>query len=118
MDYAALAARSAALIAANGAPCQLRRAVAGEYDPGVGEVDDKGTKVFNTKAVRGEFKRSDIDGTEILATDVRLYVAPDLATTPAPGDQIVFDGAQYTVVNSRPLKPATVVLLHDVQCRG
>lgn len=116
-DYSAQATRVAAQIEKYGAPAQLQRAAAGDYDTKTGEVDDNGTQVFNTTAVRDAFKRSDIDGTSVLATDVRLYLSPSLATEPKPGDVIVFDGETYSVVNVRPTKPGTVVLLYDVQCR-
>lgn len=116
--YSELAADAAALLAEFGAPAVLRRAADGDYDTNFAEVDDNGTQVYNTVAVRGEFKRSDIDGTQILATDVRLYVSPSLATAPLPGDRIAFDTETFIVVNSKPVKPGAVVLLHDVQCRN
>lgn len=117
-DYSAQAARVAAQIEKYGAAATLTRAKAGDYDPASGDVDDNGTSVFNTKAVRSEFKKSDVDGTQIRAGDVLLLVSPTLATTPEPGDFITFDGERFNVVNSVPVKPATVVVLHQVQCRA
>jgi hypothetical protein len=96
----------------------LERANRGEYDPGVGEPDDNGTQVFNTVALRGSYRASQIDGTLIKAGDVRLYVSPLLATTPKPGDLIKFDGEQFLVVNTSPVKPGTVFVLHEVQARN
>jgi hypothetical protein len=117
-DYARNAARAAAQIKKYGAPAVLTRKIVGDYDPSAGEVDDNGTQVFNTQAVRSEFKLHEIDGTRILSTDVLLLVSPDLATEPTTGDVIAFDGSTYKVVNSRPVKPATTNVLHRVQCRN
>lgn len=117
-DYAGLAGDAAALIAEFGTTAVLRRSVAGDYDPNFGEVDDNGTQTFTTVGVRTSFRKSDVDGTQILATDVRLLLSPSLAVTPQSGDVIVFAGETYTVVASTPLNPAGIVLLHDVQARG
>lgn len=116
-DYDSLAADAAGLIEEFGAPTSLERAIAGDYDVALGEVDDNGTQLYTTKAVRSQWKLSDIDGTNIRANDIRLLVSPSLATEPKIGDTIVFDSMRLTVVNSRPVKPALVVCLHDVQCR-
>jgi hypothetical protein len=117
-DYNAMAARVAKTLAKFGAPASLERAVNGEYDPNFAEVDDDGTQVYNTVAVRGDYRASEVDGTKIKAGDVRLYVSPLLAVEPAPGDVIRFDGAEYVVITSSPVKPATIVVCHDVQARN
>jgi hypothetical protein len=117
-DYNAMAKRADKTLAKFGAPAVLERALKGDYDPTVGAPDDAGTQVYNTTALRGAYRVSEIDGTKIKAGDVRLYVSPLLAVEPRPGDVIAFDGAEYVVVNSNPVKPATVVVCHDVQARG
>lgn len=117
-NYARIAAGAARQIERAGAPAVLTRAVTGDYDPTIAEPDDGGTQVYNTFAVRAEYKNSEIDGTRIVAGDVRLYVSPALATEPAPGDVITFDGVDWLVVSSRPIKPATIVACHDVQVRN
>jgi hypothetical protein len=113
-----MATRVAATLAKYGAAAALERRVRGEYDPNVAELDDEGTQVYNTIAVRDAYSVDEVDGTRIRAGDARLYVSPALATDPAPGDLITFDGTKFVVVTSRPIKPATVVVCHDVQVRS
>jgi hypothetical protein len=117
-NYSAQATRVAAQIAKFGAPAVLERALVGEYDPNFAEPDDDGTQVYNTVAVRASYRASEIDGTRIQVGDARLLIAGTLATEPKPGDVIRFDGAEYLVVSSSPVKPATVVVAHDVQVRN
>jgi hypothetical protein len=116
-DYNAIAQRAAKSLAKYGAPAVLERKSTGDYDPTIGEPDDKGTKLYKTVAVRGTYAVRDIDGTRIKVGDVRLYVSGLLAVEPQPGDTIAFDGRSWLVVNSAPIKPAAIVVLHDVQCR-
>jgi hypothetical protein len=117
-NYKAMATRVSTTLAKYGAPAVLERVVRGDYDPNVGTVDIDSTQVFNTTAVRGTYRIGEVDGTKIKAGDVRLYVDPTLATEPQPGDVVVFDGARFLVINSSPVKPAAVVVLHDVQARN
>jgi hypothetical protein len=117
-DYVSSQADADELIREFGAAAVLRRAVAGDYDPNFGEVDDQGEQRFTTVAVEVESKASEVDGSEILATDTKLLITPYLATLPQPQDLIEFSGTVYTIVASRPVKPAGVVVLHQVWGRA
>lgn len=117
-DYNKTAARVAATLAKFGSPATLERVVRGEYDPNEGAADVDSTQVYNTAAVRGTYTAREIDGTRILSGDVRFYVSPELAVEPQPGDVIGFGGNEYVVITSSPVKPAAVVVLHDVQARN
>lgn len=70
--------------------------------------------------VEDQYESGVIDGTLILATDRRFYISPDLGTIPENGDVLVLDdsGESLRVLRSKPIKPAGIVVLHDVQIRS
>lgn len=59
-----------------------------------------------------------IDGTRILQSDQRVYLDPLIGVTPQVSDTLTIGSEIYSVVDSRPLNPAGVVVLHDVQIRA
>lgn len=89
-----LAPRSAG---GKGLECTVRRAGDDAYDPETG-----GTAVTYTDAVgsalRTRFTADEIDGTLVLASDVKFIVSPALpGGAPVTGDLLVFDGSTYNV---------------------
>lgn len=117
-NYERLAKSTAATLARFGAPAVLERVVVGEYDTTQGAPDEDSTQLYNTVAVRTAYKQSEVDGTSVLATDVKLLISPTIATPPQTGDVIVLDGERYTVVSVRAEKPASILLLYTVQARN
>lgn len=64
------------------------------------------------------FSSNEIDGTRIRADDLKVYVSTSgLTIEPTTADKIVIDGQAYSIVNATPLKPAGVVVFHQLQCR-
>lgn len=66
------------------------------------------------------FMSDEIDGTLILATDLKIIVGADqLDIDPTPSDKFQDgDVKDYAIINVTPLKPAGVVVMWELQCRG
>lgn len=91
----------------------------GDYDPETGGVTPGVNEVYLGTGAEFDYRQDLIDGTVVLQGDRRVLIAPDLATTPRPGDTVALeDGTTLTVVASKPVKPAGPIVLHEVQARG
>lgn len=116
-DYASTALDAAELLAEFGALVTLTRITPGVYDPITGTVVN--TEVTHTaNGVKLDYEQRQIDGTNILQGDQRVYLDPLIAEAPQTGDTLTVGTEVFTVVKSRPLAPAGVVVLHDVQIRA
>lgn len=116
-DYAETAATAAELLADFGALVMLTRITTGAYDPDSATVVN--TEVTHTaNGVKLDYEQRYIDGAIILQGDQRVYIDPLIAQAPQAGDTLTIGAEVFTVVRSRPLAPAGVVVLHDVQVRA
>lgn len=116
-DYAETAETAAELLTEFGAMVTLTRITPGGYDPSTGTVVN--TEVTHTAAgVKLEYEQRLIDGTNILQGDQRVYLDPLIAEAPQAGDKLNVGTEVFNVVRSRPLAPAGIVVLHDVQVRA
>ena len=116
-DYAETAATAAELLAEFGAMVTLTRITPGAYDPASGEVVN--TEVTHTASgVKLDYEQRLIDGTNILQGDQRVYLDPLISEAPKAGDKLTVGVGVFSVVKSRPLAPAGIVVLHDVQVRA
>lgn len=95
-----------------------RAAAGGGYDPDSGFVDEGGEQVFSASGVEFEYQQREVDGSLIQSGDRRVLIAPDLGVLPQSGDVLTLGASRLEVVDSRPLQPAGVVVLHEVQARG
>jgi hypothetical protein len=115
-DYAVTQATADRLIANFGRSMILRRNIDGVYENETGAVRTT-TQDWAIIGVKLDYQLADIDGTYIKISDQRIFVAPSFATVPRPNDLIIIDLEEWTVVRVETLKPADVVLLHEVQVR-
>jgi len=121
MDYAHMATQARRMLKANGSAVTLARASTGTatYDTDTGEVTPVAPDTFAGYAVRFEYSQFDMNNAEIRIGDAKLMlVLDDETVTPRSGDTITHAGSAYMVVSSRPMKPATVLLYHEVHVRG
>lgn len=82
------------------------------YSPVLGPVD------YACTAAVMKFSTNEVDGTRIRADDLKVMVAAaGLAITPGTADKLVLGSDVYSIVNAMPLKPADVVVYHQLQCR-
>lgn len=116
-DYAATARDAAELLAEFGAPVTLTRITPGVYDPATGTVVNAGV-THTASGVKLSYEQRHIDGTSILQGDQRVYLDPLIAVAPQAGDTMTVGTEVFTVVASRPLAPAGIVVLHDIQIRA
>ncbi|WP_414461818.1 hypothetical protein [Hyphomicrobium sp. DY-1] len=124
-NYSKTAASAAKLIKKFGQHGAIRRLVPGNgppYDPGPSTPVE-----FAADLVIVDYTISERDGTLILATDKRAYVsALGLKTTEGvpldeikPTDKLVeASGKVWTIILSKPLNPAGVIVLYDLQIRA
>lgn len=116
-DYSAAALDASALLAEFGALVTLTRITSGVYDPDTGTVPQTQT-TYTAPGVKLDYEQRAIDGTTILQGDQRVYLDPLIAAAPQAGDTLTVGAEVFTVVASRPLAPAGVVVLHDVHVRA
>lgn len=115
-DYAETAATASELLAEFGAMVTLTRITPGVYDPATGTVPNSETS-YTAKGVKLDYEQRFIDGSNILQGDQRIYLDPLIAETPKTGDKLTIGAEVFSVIASRPLAPAGIVVLHDVQIR-
>ena len=109
--------------AGKGAPMRLTRTVPGTRDPATGTTSPPTVTNYDGSGLRTQYDLKDVDGSQVLRTDVRMLVNPVLvngASMPEakPGDKLQFDGKVYTVINCTPLNYAGVVCGFVVQGRA
>jgi hypothetical protein len=95
-----------------------RAGAGGGYDPDSGFVDEEAVQVWSASGVEFQYNQREVDGSLIQSGDRRVLIAPSLGTTPQSGDVVTLGTVRLEVVESRPLQPAGVVVLHEVQARG
>lgn len=93
----------------------------GDYDPDTGTSPIVETAYLGS-AFRDTYKRQEIDGTRVLASDVKFLVSPvqyDGTDMPMLDSQykIEFDGDIYTIVSVMPWKYAGLNVGFEVQAR-
>ena len=117
--YDELAATATELLRELGAACTLVRNVpptAAQYDPATGTAT---VTVLSQTAYAVVFPYGDryINGDTILASDQQAYMSTTGVLRPAPGDSFVWGGETWRVVASKPLAPALVAVLYEMQVR-
>lgn len=116
MNYAKTAQGAQKALKKAGQAMTLTRVSPGVYDPSTGSVVSTGA-TYTGFGVALNYSSRDVDGTLILQADQRVYLDPLIGATPQPGDALTVGGEVFTVVNSKPLAPGGVVVLHDIQVR-
>lgn len=113
--YAATAATATRLLQRFGAPATLKRQTTGAYDPVTGQPSVTVTNLATTAAVFAYHQRY-IDGTNILQGDQQAYCAPGVA--PKQGDKLAWQGRDLEVIAVKPVSPAGLAVIYEVQVRG
>lgn len=102
-----------------GAPCILRVSVPGVRNPATGVTSPTTITDYPCTGLRTSYTARDVDGTRILATDVRLLLTAEGQPRAKPGNLVQFDGGQwYTVQDGKELNFAGLGVLHVVQGRA
>lgn len=115
-DYTETAEAAAEALAEFGALVTLTRITQGAYDPSTGAAtQSEVSHVAN--GIKLDYEQRHIDGAIILQGDQRVYLDPLITEAPQAGDTLTIGAEVFRVIRSRPLAPAGVVVLHDVQVR-
>lgn len=122
-DYASTAQTVLRLLARFGAAATLTRPGVSAYDPTAGTVTAAPVVDAVTAAVFPYVLRHlddrRIDGTLVFATDKQAYIASPVGLAePKPGDVLLWQGVNLTVVTCKNLAPAGVSVIYEVQARA
>jgi len=113
-DYAEIAATAAEILSEFGSAAQLKVVNTGAYNPATGSASTS-TAATDVTACVFDYAAHMIDGTRIVTGDKQAYLTA--AVTPKPGDVLAWQGVDYRVVTSKPLAPAGVLVLNELQIR-
>lgn len=114
-NYTATAATATRLLQRFGAAATIKRTTTGAYDPALGYAPVTTTQLATTAAVF-DYPQGYIDGTNILQGDRQAYLTP--ANAPKQGDVLTWQGADLAVVSVKPVAPAGLAVVYEVQVRG
>lgn len=114
-NYSKTAATALSLLQRFGAAATVHRVTEATYDPATGTMTPTETIHATTAAVFA-YAQKYIDGTLIKEGDQQAYCAPGVEVK--QGDGMTWQGKRYTVVSVKPVSPAGVPVLYEVQIRG
>ncbi len=114
--YDDMAEVAAEIIEEYGAPTTLKRTVTGAYDPSTGTNSNSIVSQDIIAAVF-DFDQKMINGTEIRTGDKRVYASAVGVNPPLQADIFPWLGVDYAVVAVRPLAPAGINVLYEMQVR-
>lgn len=114
INYSRMRATATRLLTENGMKYDVKRkggirVVAGK------EVHDPDVE-FTATGVRTDYEPKEIDGTNILAGDVRIAFTAEAELL--VGDLIEVDSKLHRIVKPHPVKPASLVLCYQAQLRA
>ena len=114
-NYASTAATALRLLQRFGLATTFKRTASAAYDPSTGTSAETTTTLDTTAAVF-DYKQGYVDGTLIRQGD--RYAILSHQNEPKQGDKFTWEGADFDVVNVKPLAPSGVKVIYEVQIRG
>ena len=116
MNYIKSQQRALAALKKYGSQMTLEQSSVSDYDPATSAAQ-KITTSSVASGVCGDYSFSEIDGTFVLKSDVRVWLSAAPGIEPMPGDILIIAGLGWQVVSAKALNPAGVGIMHDVQVR-
>ena len=116
VDYAAKARSADRMIRKFGAPAVLTSTTS-TYDPATGSASGTSTTQA-VPAVVFDYPAGMIDGTTIRAGDKQAFVSTVGVTPPKAADSFTWGSLVHKVVTVKPLAPALVNVLYELQLRA
>ena len=114
--YTGLQKTAKKLLTKYGKTVKIIREEDGVYDPATGAITAS-TKVFSGFAAVMQYQSKDVDGTNILSSDVKILIE-NLSTEVKVGDIVeVAQGEQYSVVSPAKISPAGINVMTTIQAR-
>lgn len=118
MSWEQRAANASAIIKSYGAAATLTRVEESAYDANTGELLVTTTTTQSIYAVVFDYDAKYIDGTHVLRGDKQAYIGGAGVTAPRAGDVLTWGEVDYAVIACKPLQPALVAVLYELQVRG
>lgn len=115
MDYDALAATATRLLTEHGQAITIRRTTTGTYAPSTDTYTGSTTTTLTARGVVRDYRADQIDGTVIRRGD--RVVVIDATVTPTLADEVLLDGAYWSIVSIQTASPAGTPLSHTLQVR-
>mgnify|MGYP003108951538 CR=1 FL=1 len=109
------------LLAQFGQPVTVSRVTGGTEDPLTGDVTGQTTESYTPDGVLLNYSVKEAGdsraaGNEIRTSDRKLLLEP-FEVDPVVTDSVTVDGSEWTIIRTKPLRPAGQTLLHEIQVR-
>jgi hypothetical protein len=115
-NYASKAVGASRLIRSRGQEMQLVYGATSGY--GAGVADTPGGTTATPWGVVIEYTDRDLDGTQIKIGDKQVILeALSGMTEPQTKDALIIGGIEHAIVNVKPISPAGVVVIYELQVR-
>lgn len=105
------------LIQTKGEPITLQRVAEGSYNVADGTVASGTTTNYSAYGAPMMYQSREVDGTNIKASDVKLYLEKPTSVVPAVGDTVTFNSTTQRVINVEKLRAEGVDIMYILQCR-
>lgn len=113
--YEGLKETASKLLQDKGQEVTFTRKPSNAFDPALGKTHTS-TTTFTGYGASFDYKSSQVDGTLIIAGDIRLTLEA-ITTAPVIGDDVEVDGVSYSVINVTKTSPAGIVVKYEIQLR-
>lgn len=111
-----LSAITLELITEYGEAITFTRITVGAYDASTGSTGSGSTAMFTGVGVPIDYIQSEIDGTIVKQSDVKLFVNA-VATVPVVGDEVDLDSQDYKVMDVTKFAVNSETVLYELQLR-
>ena len=115
-DYLAMQSTATSMLVKFGVAATFSRTSGSTFNPGAGGYTGGSSVTVTGKAVRTDYRLSEIDGEVIQRGDFKLLFGA-AAGAPEIGDAVAFNGVTYRCMGVDPASPADVVVMYVVRCR-
>lgn len=116
IDYAKLQATALRLLTQNGQAITFSYETEGDINPATGAGSEGDTITVAGVGVASRYKNMEIDGTVILASDLKL-ICNNVATEPQPQWRVSVNSKIFTVLDVMPVNPAGQNIIYICQLR-
>jgi len=114
--YTGLAAVASRLLKDKGQLVTLSRETGGTFDGATGEESGASTTTWTGYGAAFNYNKSEIDGVQVLATDLRLMLEA-VSTVPLVSDQITVGGVNYHAIAVNHTEPGGTAIKYEIQLR-
>ena len=104
------------LLAKYGAAAVVTNTTGGVSNPATGAIEGATTTVLNGNGFATSYKNTDVDGSSILKSDVKVIIEKT-ASAPVKGSTCAINGKVYRVMEVMPISPAGTDVIYIMQCR-